>query len=37
LPEGASAELTVAAMSGVYGELSRAIAQVISRQEKAAK
>jgi uncharacterized lipoprotein YmbA len=37
LPEGASAELTVAAMSGVYGELSRAIAQAISRQEKAAK
>jgi hypothetical protein len=37
LPEAASAELTVAAMSGVYGELSRAIAQAISRQEKAGR
>ena len=34
---GASVELTVAAMSGVYGELSRAIAQAVSRQEKAAR
>jgi uncharacterized lipoprotein YmbA len=33
----ASAELTVAAMSGVYGELSRAIAQAVSRHEKAAR
>jgi len=37
LPEPASAELTVAAMSGVYGELSRVIAQAVSRQEKAAR
>jgi uncharacterized lipoprotein YmbA len=37
LPEAAGAELTVAAMSGVYGELSRTIAQAISRQEKAAR
>jgi uncharacterized lipoprotein YmbA len=37
LPEEASAELTVAAMSGVYGELSRVIAQAVSRQEKAAR
>lgn len=37
LPEGASAELTVASMSGLYGELSRAIAQAISQQHKAAK
>jgi hypothetical protein len=34
LTDPASAELTVAAMSGVYGELSRAIAQAIARQEK---
>ena len=34
---GAGAELTVAAMSGVYGELSRVIAQALSRQEKAAR
>ena len=37
LPEAAGVELTVAAMSGVYGELSRVIAQAISRQEKAAR
>jgi uncharacterized lipoprotein YmbA len=37
LPDAASAELTVAAMSGLYGELSRVIAQAIARQEKAAR
>jgi len=37
LPGAASAELTVAAMSGVYGELSRIIAQAVPRQEKAAR
>jgi uncharacterized lipoprotein YmbA len=37
LQDPASAELTVAAMSGVYGELSRAIAQAIARQEKVAR
>ncbi len=37
LPEAASAELTVAAMSGVYGELSRVIAQAVLRQEAAAR
>ena len=37
LPEAASFELTVAAMSGVYGELSRVIAQAIAQQEKAAR
>jgi uncharacterized lipoprotein YmbA len=37
LPEAAGVEGTVAAMSGVYGELSRVIAQAISRQEKAAR
>jgi uncharacterized lipoprotein YmbA len=37
LPGAAGAELTVAAMSGVYGELSRVIAQAVSRQEKAAQ
>jgi len=37
LPEPASAELTVAAMSGVYGELSRVISQAVSHQEKAAR
>ena len=37
LPEAASVELTVAAMSGVYGELSRVIAQAVTRQEKAAR
>ncbi len=37
LAEAASAELTVAAMSGVYGELSRVIAQAITRQEMAAR
>jgi uncharacterized protein len=37
LPEAASVELTVAAMSGVYGELSRVIAHAVLRQEKAAR
>ena len=37
LPEAATFEATVAAMSGVYGELSRAIAQAIAEQEKAAR
>jgi uncharacterized protein len=37
LPEAASVELTVAAMSGVYGELSRVIAQAVARQQKAAQ
>jgi len=34
LPGAASFETTVAAMSSVYGELSRAIAQAIASQEK---
>jgi uncharacterized lipoprotein YmbA len=37
LTEAASAERTVAAMSGVYGELSRAIAQAIAQRERAAR
>lgn len=37
LPEPATFEATVAAMSGVYGELSRTIAQAIAQQEKAAR
>jgi uncharacterized protein len=37
LPEGAGAEGTVAAMSGLYGELSRVIAQAVLRQDKAAR
>jgi hypothetical protein len=37
LPAAAGAELTVAAMSGVYGELSRVIAQAVMRQEQAAR
>jgi len=37
LPEASGADLTVAAMSGLFGELSRAIAQAIERQEKAAR
>jgi uncharacterized protein len=37
LPEAAGTELTVAAMSGVFGELSRVIAQAVSRQGKAAR
>jgi uncharacterized protein len=37
LPEAAAFEGTVAAMSAVYGELSRAIAQAIERQEKSAR
>lgn len=37
LPESAGAELTVAAMSGVYGELSRVIAQAVARQERATR
>jgi hypothetical protein len=37
LPAAAGVELTVAAMSGVYGELSRVIAQAVSRQQKAAQ
>ena len=37
LPEGSGIELTVAAMSGVFGELSRVIAQAIAQQEKAAR
>jgi uncharacterized protein len=37
LPESANADLTVAAMSRVYGELARVIAQAVSRQEKAAR
>lgn len=37
LPEAATFEATVVAMSGVYGELSRTIAQAIARQEKAAR
>jgi uncharacterized lipoprotein YmbA len=37
LPEAAGIEHTVAAMSAVYGELSRVIAQAVPRQEKAAR
>lgn len=37
LPEAATFEATVAAMSGVYGELSRAIARAIAEREKAAR
>jgi len=37
LPEAAGVELTVAAMSGVYGELARVIAQAVLRQEGAAR
>jgi uncharacterized lipoprotein YmbA len=37
LPESANADLTVAAMSSVYGELARVIAQAVSLQEKAAR
>lgn len=37
LAEAAGAEDTVAAMSGVYGELSRVIAQAVSQQGRAAK
>jgi uncharacterized lipoprotein YmbA len=37
LPAATSIDLTVAAMSGVYGELSRAIAQAIARQDKTAR
>ncbi len=36
LPASAGFDATVAAMSGAYGELSRAIAQAIARQPKAA-
>ena len=37
LPDAGTFDVTVAAMSGLYGELSRAIAQEIARQEKAAR
>jgi uncharacterized protein len=37
LPEAASVEAAVAAMSGLYGELSRTIARAIAAQEKAAR
>jgi uncharacterized lipoprotein YmbA len=37
LPAAAGAERTVAAMSSLYGELSRVIAQAIPRAEKAAR
>jgi hypothetical protein len=37
LPASATFEVTVAAMSGLYGELSRAIAREIARQAKAAR
>lgn len=37
LAEPAGAESTVAAMSGVYGELSRVIAQAVAQQGKAAR
>jgi uncharacterized lipoprotein YmbA len=37
LPEAASAEHTVAAMSGLYGELSRLIAQAVLLQGKATR
>ncbi|HUN67853.1 MAG TPA: PqiC family protein [Burkholderiales bacterium] len=37
LPEGAGFDATVAAMGGVYGELSRSIAQAIAAQEKATR
>jgi len=37
LPEAATFEATVAAMSGLYGELSRAIARAIASQEQTAR
>jgi len=37
LPDPGNAESTVAAMSGVYGELSRVIAQAIAAHDKAAR